>query len=151
MPAEKRVSAAAAFWRDDESPEIALQQAEAAATLARRLKFRQKSIFALPLERRARHLAQLGDVSDTIATRALIAYHFADQRPLMGAFLDALGISHDNGLIKEESLQPPAGERIAAVIAGLKTAFDPEDVDLYLRTLVAIDGETWAGIEGVLN
>ncbi len=106
MPLEKRVLAAEAFWLDRDSPEVDVQQMEAVATLARRLNFRARSIQALPVARRARHLAQLGDVGDTVATRALIAYHFSHQRPLMGAFLDALGIAHDNGLITEEDVGP---------------------------------------------
>ena len=37
---------------------------------------------------------KLGNVNGlAIAARALIVYHLAEQRPMMGAFLDALGIS----------------------------------------------------------
>ena len=36
-----------------------------------------------------------------MAGRALILYHLAEQRPMMGAFLDALGIAHENGLIRK--------------------------------------------------
>ena len=80
MPLEKRVLAAEAFWRDDE-PDVEVQQMEAVVSLARRLNFRAKSIQTLPIERRARHLAQMAEVSDSVATRALIAYHFTNQRP----------------------------------------------------------------------
>src|SRR5690606_19126024 len=90
MPLEKRVAAAAAFWRDRESPEIEAQHAEAIGLLAQRMKFRTRTVAALPVDRRARYLGQIADVSETIATRALIAYHFETQRPLMATFLDAL-------------------------------------------------------------
>src|SRR6187549_588549 len=95
MPTEKRVQAADAFWRDTESQDIQAQHAEALAVLARRLNFRMRTLQTLPVERRAKHMAQLTDLSEAVATRALIAYHFATKRPLMGAFLDALGIAHD--------------------------------------------------------
>lgn len=151
MPVEKRVLAAEAFWRDRESPEVDVQHMEAVSALAKRLNFRARSVLALPIERRARHLAQLGEVGDTIASRALIAYHFSHQRPLMAAFLDALGIAHDNGLITEEDVAAPDEGRLAQAVAALRAAHDPADVDVYLRTLVALDSGTWANLGTVLN
>jgi hypothetical protein len=151
MPLEKRVQAAEAFWRDQDSPEIQVQQMEAVVALARRLNFRTRSIQALPVERRARQLAQMPDVAEGVATRALVAYHFTNQRPLMAAFLDALGIAHENGLITEEEVPAPALERLSAAVAAVRTSFDAVDVDLYLRTLASLDAETWANVEGVLN
>jgi len=151
MPLEKRVLAAEAFWRDDDSPDIQVQQMEAVIALARRLNFRTRSIQALPIDRRARQLAQMGDVSESVATRALIAYHFTNQRPLMASFLDALGIAHDNGLITEEGVQAPASDKLAAAVTAVRASFDASDVSLYLRTLAALDSETWANMDGVLN
>ena len=151
MPSEKRVEAAEAFWRDTGSQDIQAQHAEALVALAKRLNFRMRTLQSLPVERRAKHLAQLGDVSDAIATRALIAYHFAAKRPLMGAFLDALGIAHEDGLITEEQVTPPTAERLTAAVEALKGSFDTDDVDLYLRTLASLDGETWAHLADVLN
>jgi hypothetical protein len=151
MPVDKRVLAAEAFWLDRDSPEIEVQQMEAVATLARRLKFRTRSVQALPVERRARHLAQVSDVGDTFATRALIAYHFSHQRPLMGAFLDALGIDHDNGLITAEDVTPPDEGRLSAAAEAVKASYDPADVDLYLRTLAVLDGGTWSNLPTVLK
>jgi hypothetical protein len=44
--------------------------------------------------------------------RALVVYHLAEQRALMGAFLDALGIAHENGLIQDDGVKPdPASWR----------------------------------------
>src|ERR1043165_5406584 len=151
MPLEKRVLAAEAFWRDEDSPEIEVQQMEAIVTLAKRLNFRTRSLIALPVERRAKQLAQLTDVGDSIATRALIAYHFQNQRPLMAAFLDALGIAHNDGLITEEEVRAPERDRLSAAVTTVQTSFQADDVDLYLRTLAALDGGTWANIDGVLN
>jgi len=150
MPAEKRLVAADAFWREEQS-DVQLQHMDAVATIARRLNFRPKSVFALPVERKAKHLSQLGDVSDAVATRALISYHFTAKRDLMAAFLDALEIKHDNGLINEESVPPPSRDRIAAAITTLKATFPPEDVDLYLRTLSALDEDTWAEVEAAMT
>lgn len=146
---ENRLIAAEAFWRDDQA-DAGMQQIEAVVAIAKRLNFRPKSIQALPLERRAKQLAHMPDVSDGIATRALIAYHFSARRPLMAAFLDALGIAHEDGLIKEESVPPPPREKLTEAITRVRTLFPPADVDLYVRTLASLDGETWAEAEGAL-
>ncbi len=151
LPADKRVRAAEAFWRDEQSPEIQWQQLEATVTLAKRLNFRPKSVQALSIERRAKHLAQVNDLSDAVATRVLIAYHFATQRPLMAAFLDALGIGHDNGMITDDPVDAPDRERLAAAVHAVKSSFEATDVDFYVRTLAALDGATWRGLDGLVD
>jgi hypothetical protein len=150
MPSAARIAAAEAFWRDEESPEIQAQHVEVIVSLARRLKFRPKSIQSLPVEKRAKYLAQMLDVSDAVATRALIAYHFAEKRSLMGGFLDALGITHENGLIADEQVSAPEAAKLAQAVATLRQNFDPADADLYLHTLVALDPETWGGLDPLL-
>jgi hypothetical protein len=149
MSAEQRLVAADAFWREDQA-EIEAQHVDAIVSIARRLNFRPKSVQALPVERRAKLLAQQGDVSDAVATRALISYHFAARRPLMAAFLDALGIPHDDGIINEESVPPPSRDRLAEAIATLRSSYGKQDVDLYLWTLATLDGETWVDLEAAL-
>jgi hypothetical protein len=150
LPADKRLAAAEAFWRDDQD-DSGLQHVEAIVAIAKRLKFRPKSVQALPIDRRARQLAQMPDVSDAIATRALIAYHFTEKRDLMGAFLDALGIAHDRGQINEDEVAPPERDKLMAAANAVQAAFPKDDVDLYLRTLATLDGDTWAGLNEVLS
>ena len=146
LSADVRLAAATAFWKPDESNDAALQQGEAIMAIAKRLNFRPKSAQALPEERLAKLLAQMSDVSDAVATRALIAYHFETQRPLMSAFLDALGVAHDNGLITVESLPPPAAPAIEEAAGRVRQAFPGDAVRLYLRTLKALDADTWANL-----
>ena len=69
----------------------------------------------------------------------------------MSAFLDALGIKHDRGLIADEELAPPARDALAQAIAATKGAFDPGDVDLYVRTLAALDSTTWGNLESLMG
>ena len=150
MNAEQRLAAAGAFWNEDQA-DVEMQHMEAVVTIARRLNFRAKSVHALPIDRRTKLLAQLGDVSDAVATRALISYHFTARRDLMAAFLDALGIAHENGLISDESVAPPDRAKLLTAIATLRSKFSKSDVDLYLRTLATLDGDTWAELEGALE
>lgn len=148
MPPESRIVAAEAFWRDRGSgDDFNMQHAEAIGSIARRLNFRTKSVQALPIERRAKHLAQMTEVSEALAARALIAYHMAAQRPMMSAFLDAVGLAHDNGVITLEEIPVPPPDKIEAGVNALRAAFPAPDVQLYLNTLVSIDGDTWGGVE----
>jgi hypothetical protein len=150
MPVARRVAAADAFWRDESAEDIQAQHIEAMVLLARRLNFRAKTVQGLPVEKRAHHLARMSEISDAIATRALIAYHFQTQRPLMAAFLDALGIAHDNGLITGENVGAPDTDRLIAAIDSVRASFPADDVTCYLRTLTALDSDTWGAIEGLL-
>src|SRR3989442_12029708 len=111
MSAERRLQAADAFWRDENA---ASEQAEVLATIAQRIKFRPKSVMALPIAKKARYLVGLPAVSEIVAARLLVAYHIAHQRPMMGAFLDALGIAHDDGLIADEDVKPPHPDALRA-------------------------------------
>ena len=67
----------------------------------------------MPLEKKTRHLVALPAVSEAVAARLLVAYHLAHQRPMMGRFLDALGIAHEDGLIADETVTPPPQDRLA--------------------------------------
>src|SRR5262249_34251639 len=100
--------------------------------------------------RKAKHLSSLAALPDQIAARALIVYHLAEQRPMMGAFLDALGIAHENGLIEEESVKPDDA-KLAPAIEKLDAQFPPDDVRLYLNTLLSQDPETWGGLSEVVK
>ena len=143
---ERKQQAAEAFWRDDNA---AVEQAEAIAAIAMRIKFRVKSAQALPIEKKARHLVALGNVSEMIAARLLVAFHLAHQRPMMAGFLDALGIAHEDGLIASEDLEAPASDKLAEAARTLTASYPPEDVALYLSTLVWQDPETWGSLTEV--
>ncbi|MCC7031869.1 MAG: hypothetical protein IT179_03440 [Acidobacteria bacterium] len=144
MPIEQRVSAAAAFWQDEQA---ALEHAEAVALIARQIKFRPKSVLALGVEKKAKHLAGMAQVSDLLAARLLVAYHLQHQRPMMGAFLDALGIAHEDGLIKDESPQAPDEATLDKGVAALGAAYPKADVARYFWTLLWQDPETWGGLK----
>jgi hypothetical protein len=143
---ERKQRAAEAFWQDENA---AVEQAEAIAAIAMRIKFRIKSAQALPTEKKARHLVALGNVSEMIAARLLVAYHLTHQRPMMASFLDALGIAHEDGLIADEDLKAPPAEKLADAARSLGASYPPEDVALYLSTLVWQDPETWGALADV--
>jgi hypothetical protein len=144
LPTEARVAASAAFWRDEQAQ---LEHAEAVALIARHIKFRPKSVLSLPVDKKARHLAGMTQVSDLLAARLLIAYHLDQQRPMMGAFLDALGVAHDEGLITEESPTAPTAEKLDEAVKTLSAQYPKADVARYFWTLLWQDPETWGGLQ----
>jgi hypothetical protein len=146
LPPERKLQAAGAFWQDENA---AIEQAEAVATIAQRIKFRAKSVLTMPHDKKARHLAALPSVSELVAARLLVAYHLEQHRPMMGSFLDALGIAHDQGLIADEDLKAPPPERLREAAKTLAASHPPEDVALYLSTLVWQDPETWGALAEV--
>ena len=101
---EQKLEAADAFWLDEHA---AAEQAEAIAVIAQRIKFRLKSVQALPRDKKARHLTSLAGMSEIVAARLLVAFHLKHRRPMMASFLDALGIAHEDGLIADGD-QPSA-------------------------------------------
>ena len=140
MPLERRIEAADLFWNDEHSAD---QQMEAVAAIASHMKFRARSVLTLAPEKRAKYLAQLPNVSDAIAARALVNYHLERQRPMMGAFLDLSGIAHEDGLITEENIPKPDADKVTAAAKALAEKFPADEVSLYLATLVSQDPETW--------
>jgi hypothetical protein len=60
---------------------------------------------------------------------------------------DALGIPHENGLITVDSVGRPDPARLAAAVSRLRAAFPADAVELYLRTLPALDEDTWGALD----
>jgi hypothetical protein len=143
LSAERRASAAEAFWKDDSA---SMEQTEAVLAIANRIKFRVTSVLKMPREKKARQLIALPAVSEIVAARLLVTYHLDQQRPMMAAFLDALGVQHENGLIADEALAAPAAETLQAATKSLAASYPAEDVALYLSTLIWQDPETWGGL-----
>ncbi len=87
-------------------------------------------------------------MSDLLAARLVIAYHLEHQRPMMGAFLDALGIAHDDGLIKDDSPTAPDAATLDKGVKELASKYPKQDVARYFWALLWQDPETWGGLKG---
>lgn len=146
MTSEQRLQAAHAFWRDEQATD---DQVQAVLLIAQQKKFRPKTIIALDEDRKARHLATLPNLPETLAARALVLYHLAEQRDMMAAFLDALGIAHENGVIQEDEIKPDPA-KIPQAVETIAQNFPRDSVWLYLNTLLAQDPETWREVEKAL-
>ncbi|MGH9308269.1 MAG: hypothetical protein ACRD1U_02770, partial [Vicinamibacterales bacterium] len=107
------------------------------------MKFRAKSVLGLPPEKKAKYMVRLPGLADTVAARALVNYHLGRQRPMMAAFLDALGVAHEEGLIKDETIVKPESAKLRSAAEEISGKFPAEDVALYFSTLVSQDPDTW--------
>jgi hypothetical protein len=142
MTPEQRLQASRAFWHDEQTTDDHVQ---AIMLIAQQKKFRPKTVLAFDADRKARHLASMPSLSDPLAARTLIAYHLADQRPMMAAFLDQLGIAHEDGLIQEENVTPDAS-KFPEAAAALAQQFPTGDVALYFNTLISQDPQAWGAL-----
>jgi hypothetical protein len=143
MTAEQRLRAAHALYRDDDA---ASDQRQAALLIAKQKKFRPKTVIGLDDDRKARHLASVSDLPEDFAGRMLVVYHLAEQRPMMSAFLDALGIAHENGVIQEDAVTPDP-TKIATATAAIAAVYPADDVSLYLDTLRWQDPAAWGALK----
>jgi hypothetical protein len=147
MTGTQRLASARAFWSDTDAID---EQVQAALLIAQQKKFRPKTVIGLDLDRKSKHLASLASLPDQIAGRVLVLYHLSDQRTLMARFLDALGIAHEEGLIKEDDVKPEPA-KLAPAAAAVAKEFPGEDVRLYLATLMCQDPETWGALGEIVD
>ena len=115
--------------------------------VARALHFRPQAIKRLPLAQRARRArAILQRAGNAQLTYELFgSYLMGKCKELVTGFLDATGVPHDEGLIKDIGSDRPAGDKVAAAVEDLDGRFDPSDVTLYL----SMCAEQWPGVPEV--
>ena len=142
---ETRLLAARSLYAHDwgQSP----TKREADLTIAATMRFRDAMVRQLPVDKRAAYLAKIGTPSENLASSLLLALHLEQRRPILGAFLDALGVPHRDGLIAEDhELKAPDAKTLEAAVKKIGASFDAAEVDLYLATLLALDPDTWGGL-----
>jgi hypothetical protein len=147
MGEELRLKSASSFYSDSTLKEF---HRAADMFIARNKNFRPAFVKRLTIEKRAFYLATLGIPADLIG-QLLVSYHFTHQRPMMAAFLNALGIANDNGVINDSTeVSAPEKESVSRAVDEIKGTFAARDLYLYLATLYAQNPETWSGLETVL-
>ncbi|MFI5075851.1 MAG: hypothetical protein ACHQRO_00845, partial [Vicinamibacteria bacterium] len=115
--------------------------------LSKKRNFRYKSVESMAPERKTTHLLKLAQVTVGVAARLLVTYHLSTQRAMMGAFLDGLGIRHEDGLIDTDDVPKPEPAVLEKAAKAIVAAYPAEDVRLYFTTLLMQDPETWAGLD----
>jgi len=145
LPLEERLAAAGAFFAEP-PPELS---GAAVGALVKARHLRPQAARSLSPEAQSRILATVLDPGEPLAQGLLVSLHLSHRRPLLGAFLDALGLPHEDGVLKEEgdSAPPVAVEAARKAVAAL-ASFPAAEVRTYLNTLWLQDPERWAMLEG---
>lgn len=140
---EEKLAAARHFF--EHPPEDLYGTALGAVIKVRHL--RPQVARALPPEDLARALASVLDPGEPLAAALLVALHLGERREILKTFLDAAGLPHEDGLLKEESDDVSlAGGALAKGVAALSGRFPAHETRTYLNTLWLQDPERWRGL-----
>jgi hypothetical protein len=110
---------------------------------------RPQAARSLPDEEKSRVLASVLEPGEGVAATLIVALHVGERRPLLAAFLDALGLPHEDGILKEEADDAPPLTEVAARcgVAALASVFPRPQVLGYLNALWLQDPERWGALE----
>jgi hypothetical protein len=143
LPPEERLAAANAFWAEPPTETAGL--ALAAVVQARHL--RPQVARALPPAEQARVLASVGSLGEPLASSLLVALHLGQRRALLGTFLDAAGLPHEDGVLKEEGETPPVDPKaVQAGVEALRQKHSAQEIRTYLNTLWLQDPDRWKAL-----
>lgn len=136
---------AAAELVKDPTPLI---KASVIAVVADARKMRAIAARKLPPEVQAKIVATVRDPGEILASSLLVALHLGPRKPMLIAFLDALGLPHEDGVLKDESTNPIPLEDLKKACAAL-TSHSPAAIRVYLNTLWLQDPARWANAKDV--
>lgn len=113
--------------------------------------FRPTSFSSWTAEQFADALKAPGTLTPEVMQAALIALHVEDRRPMLGAFLDAVGVPHTDGVIADlpDALAVDQATLFRAA-DDLAARFPREEVLLYFLTLVVLEPQFWGGLKAWL-
>lgn len=141
---DERRLAAAAFMREP-IPEL---YPAALGAIVRQRKMRPQAARAMSVEEQAAAVASVLDPGEPLAGALLVALHLAERRPLLAAFLESLGLPHEDGVMKEEADAATLdAARVEAAARALAERFPREQVACYFNVLLLQDPERWSALE----
>lgn len=144
LPPGDRLAAASAFFAEP-SPELA---PSALGVLASARHMRPQAARALDADSQAHILATVLEPGESLAQGLLVALHLVHRRAMLAAFLDALGLPHDNGVLKQEAdALPPVAEPQARAAVSALAPFPWPQVETYLNALWLQEPDRWAALE----
>jgi hypothetical protein len=146
----ERAQGIAAALTDDENGWVRTTTRGAVASA---LKFRPQTVATWPRPRLVSEAARLPLDDVQLLSAYLVDLHLGHRRPMMAAFLNALGIANDEGRIDSDATQvgeqdPATLRRAADVVAA---QFPIDEVVTYFLTLLLQDAGTWKELVGWLE
>ncbi len=142
---EERAQAISASLDDDENGWV---KTTTRSVVAGALRFRPQTVAAWPRAKLVSEASRLPLDDAQLLSAWIVDLHLGHRRPMMAAFLDALGITNDAGRIDSETTDVPEQDagRIAVAADTLVTQFPPEHVVTYFLTLLLQDAAVWGGV-----
>jgi hypothetical protein len=134
----------------DEAPGVYTQAvAAAAATMKARPQFMMKQ----PKDKRAKLIRQaLSRVAASpIAEEVLAAYFLEIKNAPLVEWLDALGLEHDEGVLKTDAPDCPPAETLEKLLAEYRKGDDADDRELLLEAFAAQSAIDWPEFERLLG
>jgi hypothetical protein len=121
----------------------------AAIVSARRV--RPQVARTLPADEQARILGSVLDPGEPLAGSLLVSLHLGERRAMLAAFLEAAGLPHEGGILKEDADAAAQPLPDVAATAGMSAlaAFPGGEVRTYLNTLFLQDPERWAALRSL--
>jgi len=141
-----------AFFREiaEKSPGTFTQAVYAAATA---FKSRPKAVIKKPFPQRASMVRRaLARVSSNLVAEEMLAIYFLEvKQEMLTEWLDALGIEHEDGSLKENNPEEPPKEKLEAVIAEFCGKDDDPDRSLLLKAFGSQDAIDWPTLDAHLE
>lgn len=135
---------AEAFFRDiaEKSPASFTQAVYAAAAA---FKSRPKFVIKQPFASRAALVRKaLSRVNSNPVAEEMLAIYFLEcKKELLVEWLDALGIKHEDGSLKEDNPQEPAAEKLQSTLDAFCGKDDDPDRTLLMKAFASQDAITW--------
>ena len=140
---EEKLAAAGRFFA--EPPQEVYGSALGAIVKARHL--RPQVARSMSPEDQGRALASVLDPGEPVAAALLVALHLGARREMLGVFLDAVGLPHEEGILKDEADAATLDDTaLRAGLDALKKRFNPHEIRTYLNTLWLQDPDRWGGL-----
>ena len=126
--------------------------AQALGAAAAAMKARPQYMVRQPLERRAqavrRALARV--VANDVAEELLAAYFLDCRKELLGEWLDAVGLEHEEGVLQEDAPPQPDEAALRTALEKYRAGGEPEERELLLRAFAAQRAVDWPALEAAL-
>lgn len=81
----------------------------------------------------------------------LIQWLTTRQKPMLGQFLDDLGLPHEEGTVKDAIGPEPERAQLSAAVEHLREGYPAEHVRVYLQAFAAITADEWAGLPELIE
>ena len=105
-----------------------------------------------PFEKRAAAVRQaLSRVQANGLAEEMLALYFLEcRKDLLVEWLDAAGIAHEEGVLKEASPPEPPAEKLREAVVAFRKGEDPEERELLLQAFAAQSVVEWPALDRLL-